>query len=175
MKEALKRLSGESQEAQAEAASAVMDLELARQSNETLTLKVEVLEREVGEMKTKLNLEIERRRKVEDDKEELVKSKAELEAEYGDLKKICHQYESTVDDLTTQITQQENELGALKETLGEDSPLVDIAEVKAKLMNAEQELTSLQSRVEATTLENTSLSSKLHGSIRLCNRQLKYL
>jgi chromosome segregation ATPase len=160
MKEALKRLSGENQEAQTEAASAVMDLELVRQSNETLTLKVEVLERELGEMKTKHVTEVERRRKLEDEKDELTRSKSSVETEFSDLKKICHQYEATVSDLSVQISQQENELAALKETLGEDSPLVDIAEVKAKLVNAEQELAALKSRVESTTLENTSLSRK---------------
>lgn len=161
LKEALRRTTDELQEAQAEGSSAVMDLELARQSNETLCMKVDVLEKEVGELKSKLVSEVDRRRAAEDERDEASKSKSLVENELSELRKICHKYEETVSDLNIEISHKENELAALKDTLGDESPLVDIAEVKAKLVNAEEEAASLQSRVETFTLENNSLSRKL--------------
>jgi chromosome segregation ATPase len=137
-----------------------MEFELAKQSNETLSMKSEMLDKELNELKAKLLSEVDRRRAAENNLEEEEKSKAFVENELRELKKICLKYENAVSSLNTELEHKDNELITLKETLGEDSPLVDIAEVKAKLMNAEETVTSLESRVESLSLENTSLSRK---------------
>lgn len=160
LKEALRRTVDDLQDAQAQASTAVMEYELSKQSNETLNMKTGLLEKELSELKAKLMTEVEKRRVAENCLDETNSSKSSLENELVELKKICLKYEDTVSALNTEVNQKENELIALKETLGEDSPLVDIAEVKGNLVNAEEAVTSLQSRLESLSLENTSLSRK---------------
>lgn len=160
LKEALRRTVDDLQDAQSQTASAVMEFELSKQSNETLEMKAGILEKEVNELKTKLMSEVDRRRELNNERDILVKSKEELEVELTNLKQICLKYEETVSALNTEIGNKENELLALQETLGEDSPLADIAEMKAKVLNAEESVASLQQRVETLTLENTTLSRK---------------
>lgn len=148
------------QDTQAQSSTTVMELELEKQSNETLSMKCSMLEREVGELRNKLVAEVDRRRAVDNEKEELERVKSGVENDLTSLKQICQQYEDTVSALNTEISNKENELLALQETLGEDSPLLDIAEMKGKLLNVEELLSSLQHRLDSTTLENASLSSE---------------
>ncbi|OXA61669.1 transport and Golgi organization protein 1 [Folsomia candida] len=161
LKDALRRTVDDLTDSQAQSSSAVMELELERQTNETLTMKCDMLEKEVGELKSKLLLEVDRRRAVDNERNELEKSKSLLGDELVSLKQICQQYEDAVSALNTEISNKENELFALQETLGEDSPLLDIAELKGKLVGAEESISALKHRLDSTTLENASLSRNL--------------
>lgn len=167
LKDALRRTVDDLTDSQAQSSSAVMELELERQTNETLTMKCDMLEKEVGELKSKLLLEVDRRRAVDNERNELEKSKSLLGDELVSLKQICQQYEDAVSALNTEISNKENELFALQETLGEDSPLLDIAELKGKLVGAEESISALKHRLDSTTLENASLSRKFVALIML--------
>jgi len=149
---------------QADAASAQMDLQLLTHTNENLKMRGEALEKEIGELKTKLNKEIEVRRDLQVRNDSLLNEKMNIEDELVDLKSVLHKYEATVNDLNDEISLKEIELLALKDTLGEDSPLVDIAEVTAKLKGVEGQASSLQARVESITIENTGLIRKENES-----------
>lgn len=155
----LKETAEELESEQADAASAQMDLQLMTHTNENLTLRSEAFEKEIGELKAKLSKEMDARRSLQLQIESLSLQKMKLEEELVDLKSVLHKYEETVSNLNDEISLKENELLALKETLGEDSPLVDIAEVTAKLKGAENQSSSLQARVESITIENSRLTS----------------
>lgn len=158
LKEALRRTMEDLHDAQTQASAAGMELELSNQTNETLNSKVGMLEKAVAELKTKLIAEGERRRVLREELEAVVKSKSALENDLSDLKQICHKYEETVSALNTEISHKENELAALQETLGEDSPLIDMAEMKAQVLNAEELAKSLQQTVESLKMENSKFA-----------------
>ena len=158
LQSSLKETAEELETVQAEMSTTQMDLELITHSKENLELKVKAFEKEMSELKHKVLTEVDLRRHLQVEKDKLAEEKDAIHEQLADLKNILHKYEETVNDLNQELSLKENELLALKETLGEDSPLIDIAEMTARLQVAEGQAKSLQSRVESITLENTSLT-----------------
>ena len=164
MKKSLKETTEDLETIQAELNARTMDLELLTSTKDFTENKVKASENEIAELKSKLTNEISLRRDVQDKVDELERERKSLQEDLGELRKITLQYEETVNNLTTEISLKENELFALKDSLGDDSPLVEIAEIRAKLSIAEEEVKSLQSRIDSITLENKTLSSKSYFS-----------
>lgn len=150
----------ELENAEAHASSIAMDLEVITHEKENLAKRVATLEAEHEHLKTKLASESETKRAKEAENEILVQELDKKEADLVDLRRILHQYEDNVSSITAELTAKENELIALKETLGDDSPLIDISEAKAKLKSAEEEASGLKSRVESLSLENQTISGE---------------
>ena len=146
--------------AEAHASSLALDLEVITHEKENLAKRVATLESEHEHLKAKLVSESETKRAKEAENERLVQELDKKEADLVDLRRILHQYEDNVSSITAELTAKENELIALKETLGDDSPLIDISEAKAKLKSAEEEASGLKSRVESLGLENQTLSGE---------------
>ena len=61
-------------------------------------------------------------------------------------------------NLNNEVTGKENELMILKESLGEDSPLVELADVQAQLLSARNEVQALEAQVQSLQLLNTTLN-----------------
>ncbi len=160
LQSSLKETVGELETAQADVSTTQMDLELITHTKENLELKVKALEKEMSELKHKVLAEVDLRRILQSEKEKLLEEKDSISEELTDLRSLISKSEETMSSLTEDLCLKENELAALKETLGEDSPLIDIAEMTARLQVTEGQAKSLQSRVESITLENTSLTRK---------------
>ncbi|ODN02572.1 Transport and Golgi organization protein 1, partial [Orchesella cincta] len=160
-KEALMKAKEELGTLQVQAKSSALQLGISSRNTEVLTAKITMLEQEVEDMKSQLASENEKRRAVEVEKQEVEQSKATVEKELVEFKNICHQYEDTVSGLNDEISKLESELVTLKETLGEDSPLVEIAEIQAKAAFAEKEKESLRTRLNGLNADNENLSGKL--------------
>ncbi|CAL8090423.1 unnamed protein product [Orchesella dallaii] len=160
-KEALMKTKEELHNYQVQTKSSALQLGISSKNTEVLTAKITMLQQEVEDMKSQLATENEKRKSVELEKQEVEQSKAVVEKELVDFKNICHQYEDTVSGLNDEISKLESELVTLKETLGEDSPLVEIAEVQAKAAFAEKEKESLRTRLNGLTADNENLNGKL--------------
>jgi len=135
------------------------ELEQATHEKETLSKLLKKAETTLELAKGKTLTEAESRRQAEELNGKLQEELNTLKEELESVKGICEQYERTASTLSEEVIGKENELLALKETLGEDSPLVDIAEAKARSLTAEQEANTLKKRVESMSIEISSLSS----------------
>lgn len=120
-----------------------------------------MLQQEAEEMKSQLEAESEKRKGVEIEKQEVEQAKSAVERELSEFKHICHQYEGTVSGLNDEISKLESELATIKEALGEDSPLLEVAEIQAKAAFSEKEADSLRTRLEGLTADNENLNGDL--------------
>lgn len=143
---------------QNQAKSSALQLNVSGRNIEVLNSKIAMLEQDAEEMKAHLASENDKRKGVEKEKRELEQAKAAVEKELGEFKTICHQYETTVSGLNDEISKLEGELASIKESLGEDSPLLEVAEVQAKAAFAEKEAESLRTRLDGLTADNDNLS-----------------
>ena len=155
----LKEKLEELENAQASGSALALDLEVVHHEKDNLAKRLATLETELELIKNKLASESEVKRAKVEESDALTKERDTIQAELLDLRRILHQYEENVSAITDELTAKENELQALKETLGDDSPLIDISETKAKLKSAEEEAASLKSRCETVAFENASLTS----------------
>lgn len=161
-KDALVKAREELTNFQTHAKSTALQLGMSSKNAGVLTSKISILEEETEEIKSQLSAEFEKRKLVESEKQKVEEEKVSIEKELTEIKKICHQYEETVTGLNDEISKLESELVSIKESLGEDSPLLEVAEIQAKAAFSEKEVESLRTRLEGLTSDNDNLRGKLN-------------
>lgn len=140
--------------------SSALQLGVSNKNQEMLTSKIDALEENIQDMKLQLHAESEKRKDVEKEMETVRQSKRQTEQELEDIKAICIKYEGTVSELNEEISRLESELATIKESLGEDSPLLEVAEIQARAAFSGKEVESLRTRLEGFAADNENLNGK---------------
>lgn len=160
-KDALVKTKDELTSFQTHTKSTALQLGMSSKNAEMLTSKISMLSQEVDELKSQLISENDKRKLVEKQKQDVDSAKVSVEKELGEIKRICKKYEETVGGLNDEISRLESEMASIKESLGEDSPLLEVAEVQAKAQFAEREAESLRTRLDGLRADNENLTGKL--------------